>query len=231
VRLAGLQKMTLIDYPGKIACTVFTPGCNLLCPYCHNPELVESGILEEPFIRDEDFFSFLDSRKGLLDGVCVTGGEPAIQDGLVDFLRQIRKAGFPVKLDTNGTCPDVLALLFEEGLVDFVAMDVKTSPEGYASDLGFVGDVEDILSSIGIIKKSAVEHEFRTTVVPGLVGQKELYSIGRMIAPAGRYILQNFRSGKVLSDKLRDRRGYTPEELEKFRNVMSAFAADVRIRG
>jgi pyruvate formate lyase activating enzyme len=223
--------MTLIDYPGKIACTVFTPGCNLLCPYCHNPELVESGILEETFIRDEDFFSFLDSRKGLLDGVCVTGGEPAIQDGLVDFLRQIRKAGFPVKLDTNGTCPDVLALLFEEGLVDFVAMDVKTSPEGYASDLGFVGDVEDILSSIGIIKKSAVEHEFRTTVVPGLVGQKELYSIGRMIAPAGRYILQNFRSGKVLSDKLRDRRGYTPEELEKFRNVMSAFAADVRIRG
>jgi len=230
MRLAGLQKTTLIDYPGKIACTVFTQGCNLRCPYCHNPGLVENGIPEEPFIREEDFFSFLDSRKGLLDGVCVTGGEPAVQDGLADFLLRIKRAGFYVKLDTNGTRPDVLVPLLEEGLVDFVAMDVKSSHEGYARDLGFFGDVEVIVASIGIIKKSSVEHEFRTTVVPGLVGEKELYDIGRMIAPAGCHVLQNFRPGKVLSKKLRDRRGYPPGELEEFRKVMNAFAADVKVR-
>ncbi|HAA47192.1 MAG TPA: anaerobic ribonucleoside-triphosphate reductase activating protein [Synergistaceae bacterium] len=230
MRLAGLQKTTLIDYPGKIACTVFTQGCNLRCPYCHNPGLVENGIPEEPFIREEDFFSFLDSRKGLLDGVCVTGGEPAVQDGLADFLLRIKRAGFYVKLDTNGTRPDVLVPLLEEGLVDFVAMDVKTSREGYARDLGFVVDVEVIVASIGIIKKSSVEHEFRTTVVPGVVGEKELYDIGRMIAPAGCHVLQNFRPGKVLSKKLRKRRGYSPGELEEFLKVMKAFAADVKVR-
>ncbi len=231
--LAGLQKTTLIDFPEKIACTVFTRGCNLRCPYCHNPELVERDTQGDGPLQGDDFLSFLETRRGLLDGVCITGGEPTIQPDLADFAGRIHDLGFLVKLDTNGTRPQVLRRLLGDGLVDFIAMDVKTSPESYGRDLGYREDTGLIAESIGIIKNSGVDHEFRTTVVPGLVGEEELYAIGRMIAedgPAARYALQNFRPGKVLSERMKGRKGYPPQELEKFRKIMESSAKTVVIR-
>lgn len=228
--LAGLEKTTLIDFPGKIACTVFTQGCNLRCPYCHNPELVPEKAPEGSLLPDEEFFSFLEKRRGLLDGVCITGGEPAIQPGLADFVQEIRERGFLVKLDTNGTRPKALSGLLGGKLLDFVAMDVKTSPEGYSCDLGYAGEPEAIAESVGIIRASGVDYEFRTTVVPELVGEGELLAVGRMIAPAERYALQNFRPGKVLSERLRNRKGYPRRELERFRGLMESFAKRVEIR-
>jgi pyruvate formate lyase activating enzyme len=233
VKLAGLQKTTLIDFPGKVACTVFTRGCNLRCPYCHNPELIPCDSDGHDLLAEEDFFSFLQSRRGLLDGVCITGGEPTIQPDLVEFAEKVRDLGFFVKLDTNGTRPQTLKALLEERVLDFVAMDVKTTKENYDRELGFDGDAGVIAESIGIIKESGVEYEFRTTVVPDLVGEAELFAIGEMIArggPAGRYALQNFRSGKVLSAEFQDRKGYPPQELEKFRKIMGSFAKIVEIR-
>jgi pyruvate formate lyase activating enzyme len=233
VILAGLQKTTLIDFPGKVACTVFTRGCNLRCPYCHNPELVSCDSDGDDLPAESDFFPFLESRRGLLDGVCITGGEPVIQPDLVDFAAKIRESGFLVKLDTNGTRPQTLKALLEEGLLDFVAMDVKTSLEGYARDLGYAKKAGRIAESIAIIKESGVEYEFRTTVVPDLVGENELFAIGRMIArggPAWRYVLQNFRPGNVLSERMRDRKGYPPQELDRFRKIMAPFAKTVEIR-
>jgi pyruvate formate lyase activating enzyme len=233
VKLAGLQKTTLIDFPGKVACTVFTRGCNLRCPYCHNPELISGDPNGDDLPTESDFFSFLESRRGLLDGVCITGGEPTIQPDLAGFAARIRGLGFLVKLDTNGTRPQTLKALLEEGLLDFVAMDVKTTKEDYGRELGFDGDAGVIAESIGIVKNSGVGYEFRTTVVPGLVGEEELCEIGRMIAgngPAARYALQNFRSGKVLSGSMKDRKGYPPQELEKFRKIMELFAKTVEIR-
>jgi pyruvate formate lyase activating enzyme len=233
VKLAGLQKTTLIDFPEKVACTVFTQGCNLRCPYCHNPELISCDPKGDDLLAESDFFPFLESRRGLLDGVCITGGEPTIQPDLARFAARIRGLGFLVKLDTNGTRPQTLKALLEEGVLDFVAMDVKTSPEGYARDLEYAGKVGRIVESIDVIKESGVESEFRTTVVPGLVGETELFAIGRMIARGGlaeRYALQNFRSGKVLSERMKDRKGYPPQELEKFREIMESFAKKVEIR-
>jgi pyruvate formate lyase activating enzyme len=233
VKLAGLQKTTLIDFPGKVACTVFTQGCNLRCPYCHNPELVACDAPGDGPLPGEAFFSFLESRRGLLDGVCITGGEPTIQPDLAGFAGKVRDLGFLVKLDTNGTRPQELRRLFGDGLVGFVAMDVKTSPEGYCRDLGYTKDAGMIAESIGIIKESGVEYEFRTTVVPDLVGEMELFAIGPMIAlggPAERYALQNFRPGKVFSAELQDRRGYPPRELGRFQKIMESFAKTVEIR-
>ncbi|MFP4482981.1 MAG: anaerobic ribonucleoside-triphosphate reductase activating protein, partial [Thermovirgaceae bacterium] len=147
MKLAGLQKTTLIDFPEKIACTVFTQGCNLRCPYCHNPELISCDSDGEILPAEGEFFSFLESRRGLLDGVCITGGEPTIQPDLADFAGRIRDLGFLVKLDTNGTQPQALGALLEEGLLDFLAMDVKTSLEGYVRDLGYTEDTGGIAES------------------------------------------------------------------------------------
>ncbi|MGC9372313.1 MAG: anaerobic ribonucleoside-triphosphate reductase activating protein [Thermovirgaceae bacterium] len=233
MKLAGLQKTTLIDFPEKVACTVFTQGCNLRCPYCHNPELISCDSNQDDLLAEGDFFSFLESRRGLLDGVCITGGEPTIQPDLVDFAARIRELGFLVKLDTNGTRPQAFATLLDRGLLDFIAMDVKTSPEGYVRDLGYAGKMGRITESIAIIKESGVEYEFRTTVVPDLVGETELFAIGRMIASgghAGWYALQNFRSGKVLSERMKNRKGYPPQELGRFREIMESFAETVEIR-
>ena len=167
--LMGLQKLTLLDYPGKTACTVFTGGCNMRCPFCHNSALVTGDIANAPHLPESEFFEHLKKRQGILEGVCVTGGEPTLQPDLVDFLGRIKQMGFLVKLDTNGTRPDVIKEAVKRGCVDYVAMDIKNSKELYSQTVGVADfDITPILESVEFLKSGAVEYEFRTTLVKPL---------------------------------------------------------------
>lgn len=191
MKIYGLQKMTLLDFPGRVACTVFLGLCDFRCPYCHNFELVDGTAI--PLMEEEEFFSFLSKRKGLLDGVAVTGGEPTIHADLPEFVRRIRSLGFPVKLDTNGYHPDMLRRLLEEKLIDYAAMDIKNSPEKYASTAGRETlDLSPVLESIALLKDSGTDYEFRTTVVKEFHEQRDFEEIGKMIEGAGKYFLQSF---------------------------------------
>ena len=191
MKISGLQKMTLLDFPGRVACTVFLGLCDFRCPYCHNFELVDGTAV--PLMEEEEFFSFLSKRKGLLDGVAVTGGEPTIHADLPEFVRRIRSLGFPVKLDTNGYHPDMLRRLLEEKLIDYAAMDIKNSPEKYASTAGRETlDLSPVRESIALLMGSGTDYEFRTTVVKEFHEQRDFEEIGKMIEGAGKYFLQSF---------------------------------------
>lgn len=202
--LGGLQKLTLIDYPGKIAATVFTVGCNFRCPFCHNPELViVSAELERGSLSEDDFFEFLKKRKGKLEGVCVTGGEPTIQAGLLVFLRKIKELGFLVKLDSNGTNPAVLEKAFSQKLVDFVAMDIKNCLENYKKTCGANVDLEKISASVELIRNSKIPYEFRTTVVPGIHTVKDFELIGKWLDGIDNFAIQKYRDeGKILNEEV-----------------------------
>ena len=191
MKIYGLQKMTLLDFPGRVACTVFLGGCDFRCPYCHNFEL---AALTAPSVMEEDeFFAFLKGRRGLLDGVAVTGGEPCLRRDLGDFLSRIRDAGFPVKLDTNGAHPDVLRRVLEAGLAQYVAMDIKNSPEKYARTVGLPEmDLAPIRESVKLLLAGDADYEFRTTVVAELHDAEDFERIGRWITGAKRYFLQAF---------------------------------------
>ena len=161
----GFQKMTMLDFPGKVACTAFTAGCNFRCPFCHNASLV-THIDRENFVSEDEFFSFLNKRKGILDGVCITGGEPTLQPDLTEFIKKIKNAGFAVKLDTNGYNPNILGSIVNEKLVDYIAMDIKNSKESYRKTVGIENfNIEPIEKSIEILKNGGVDFEFRTTVI------------------------------------------------------------------
>lgn len=201
---SGLQKLTLLDFPGRVACTVFTGGCNLRCPFCHNAGLVLPG-RERDEIGEEELFAFLRKRQGILDGVAVTGGEPLLHGELSDFLKRVKELGFLIKLDTNGTSPDKLERLVRDGLVDRVAMDVKSSKAGYALCCGVPGlDTAPIEESVRFLLECAedcgVEYEFRTTAVKGLHTRADFAAIGRWIAGAKEYYIQGFRDSGDLID-------------------------------
>lgn len=230
--LGGFQKMTLIDYPGKIAATVFTAGCNFRCPFCHNPELVVIDPGDVPVFREQEkrFFDFLEGRKGLLDGVCITGGEPTVQPDIVPFMRRLRDMGFLVKLDSNGTRPEILREVFREGLADYVAMDIKNGADRYAETVGTAVDMEKIRESIGLIMGSGVGYEFRTTVVPGIHTEDDAEGIAALISGAKRYYLQVFRDGKVLSSgDARFRTGAIPD-VEKMKAAIAPHVGVIGIR-
>jgi pyruvate formate lyase activating enzyme len=229
--LGGLQKLTLIDYPGHIAATVFTVGCNFRCPFCHNPELVFVTRNAQPETRmEEDFFNLLKARKGKLEGVCITGGEPTLQPDIVDFIRKIKNLGFKVKLDTNGARPDILRKLFSEKLLDFVAMDIKSPPENYAKTSNSKVDIERIKLSVDLIRNSAVDYEFRTTVVPGLHSEKDFEKIGKWISGAKKYVLQAFEDkGKILDPCLKKKKG-KKIDLEKIGKNIEKYFGKVEIR-
>jgi pyruvate formate lyase activating enzyme len=213
MQIAGLQKLTLLDFPSRTACTVFTPGCNFRCGYCHNPELVEPKNLE--LIDEGKFFDFLSTRKGLLDGVCVTGGEPTLQPDLLEFLKKIRQRGFLVKLDTNGSNPEVLEKLFRAHLLDYVALDVKASPERYEKLIKTEGVVAKIRAARDLIMQSGVEYEFRTTLVKELVSEKEWGSILNFVCGAEKFFLQNFENKtNCLDPQFRYYHGFLRKELE-----------------
>ena len=174
----GLQKMTLLDFPGHVACTVFLGGCDFRCPFCHNYELVDGN--SSPLLSSEELFSFLRKRKGLLDGVAITGGEPCLRKDLPDLIKEIRKEGFLVKLDTNGNHPDVLSRILSEQIVDYVAMDIKNSPSKYGETIGMKGvDLNPIQESISLLLNSSIEYEFRTTVVNEFHEKNDFVEIGK----------------------------------------------------
>jgi pyruvate formate lyase activating enzyme len=188
----GFQKMTLLDYPGQVACTIFTAACNLRCPFCHNAGLV-TKIENTQRIDESEVLAYLQKRKGILDGVCITGGEPTLQKDLADFIRKIRALGYAVKLDTNGTNPAVLQALLDEGLLDYVAMDIKNTPEKYAATVGIASfDVTPIQQSIDLLLAGRVDYEFRTTVVAEYHTPSDIGQIAALIAGAPRYFLQPF---------------------------------------
>lgn len=195
---AGFQRLTLLDYPGKVACTLFTGGCNFRCPFCHNASLVKGG---GECISEESVLSYLKKRQGILEGVCISGGEPLLHGELPEFIRKVRELGYCVKLDTNGYFPDRLAELIGEGLIDHVAMDVKSSFERYPAVSGVSElDLSRIERSIDILMSGKVSYEFRTTVAGGLHTADDIREAARMIAGAERYYLQNFvDSGDVLA--------------------------------
>lgn len=229
MRIGGLQKVTLLDYPGKVACTVFLPGCNLRCPFCHNPALVLPD-RETDSLSTEELLAFLETRRGKLDGVCVTGGEPTLYEDLPALLRQIRALGFAVKLDTNGCFPDALASLLEEGLLDYVAMDIKNQPEKYPLTVGVsVFDIAPVQESVQLLARSGVDYEFRTTAVREFHTAEDFLAIGRWLEGAPRYFIQNFvDSGNLVGTGCH---GFSPQELQAFAALLQPFFSTVDVRG
>lgn len=208
--IRGLQKTTLLDYPEKLACTVFTGGCNFRCPFCHNASLVLNASKVEEISNDE-FFSYLSKRKGLLDGVCITGGEPLLNDDIVDFIKKIRSYELLIKLDTNGSFPDKLEYLLDNKLVDYVAMDIKNSKEKYSLTAGTSDFPYSIEESIDIIMAKAPDYEFRTTVVRELHTANDVYKIANRIKNAKKYFLQSYvDSGDIITDGFS---AYSAEEM------------------
>jgi len=229
MNIQGLNKITLLDFPGHVACTVFNGGCDYRCPFCHNSPLVldpNGGVRIEP----ETVLAFLDKRKGILDGVAFTGGEPLIQNGLPDFLREVRGRGLAVKLDTNGNHPDRLEKVLAAGLVDYVAMDIKNSPEKYPETVGIPGFKTDkVFRSLDLLKSSGIEFELRTTAVREFHDAASFEGIAHMIEGVQKYFIQNFvDSGAVLSSGLH---GFEGKELEAFADIVRPFVASVSVRG
>ena len=226
----GLQKLTLLDYPGKMACTVFTGGCNFRCPFCHNASLVVGDISAQPHMSEEQFFSFLDKRKGILEGVCVTGGEPTLMPDLVPFLKKIKQAGFCVKLDTNGARPDILKKAVAEGVCDYVAMDIKNSPSEYAKTVGIDGfDISPVLQSVEFLKSGAVDFEFRTTVVKGLHTPESIIQLGEWIGDVPRYFMQSFvDSGDVIESGFVN---FDENEMKNLLKLIKPLVPATKIRG
>lgn len=228
MRILGLQNLTLLDYPGKTACTVFTGGCNLRCPFCHNAPLVVGKMEGE--IAEEEFFAFLEKRKRILDGVAVTGGEPLLHPDAPEFLAKIKSLGYSVKLDTNGTFPDALETVIKEKLVDRIAMDIKNCPEKYGETVGRENfDIAPIERSIALIKESGIDYEFRTTVSATFHTEEDLLALGRWISPAKFYAIQAFKTtGELLGDNIV---GYDENTLRNFVNMLKPYFETVVLRG
>ncbi len=230
--IGGLQRSTLVDYPGKVAATIFTLGCNYHCPFCQNPELVDpEKIKKQPQIKTEAFFNFLESRKGLLDGVCLTGGEPLIQPDILDFIKRIKKQGFLVKLDTNGSQPAKFKKLFQKNILDFVAMDIKSSQENYSKAAGTKVNLKDIQQSIDLIQQSGVDYEFRTTIAPSIINKKEIEKISQWIKGAKKFALQQFRIEKTLDKSWQKIKPYPDEELKEMFKIAQPYFDKVELRG
>lgn len=228
--IKGLVKTTLIDYPGKVACTVFLACCNFRCPYCQNPELV-AGYDRLPTIAREEVFEHLKSRKKWLDGVCISGGEPTLNKELPEFLRKIKSMGFLIKLDTNGTNPEMLKKLLDEKLIDYIAMDIKAPLERYEEVVRVKVDLEKIGKSVEIIKNSAVDYEFRTTVVPGLLNCGDVKKICELLRGSKRYCLQQFRPDITLDALFGKVAPYKPEEMLKCHEVIKNNFEVCEVRG
>ena len=228
--IGGLQKLTLLDFPGTVACTVFTVGCNLRCPFCHNPALVFNPP-EDERISEEELFAFLKKRQGILDGVAITGGEPLLHSDIGEFIAKIKSMGYKVKLDTNGTFPERLEKILSEGNVDYVAMDLKNTFDKYAETVGIDGfDVELVKRSIKVIKDSGVAHEFRTTVVSPLHSASDFEQIAKQVEGSEKYFLQGFvDSGALLNGE--GLSAMPHDELEKALESAKKIIPQAKIRG
>lgn len=230
--LGGLQKHSLIDYPGKSSCVCFVSGCNFHCPYCHNPDLALGRPAHASRLTEEMFFTFLEARTGLLDGVVISGGEPTLHNRLPSFCDQIKGMGYEVKLDTNGSRPWVIRDLVDQGLVDYIAMDLKTSPERYGALMNGDCKVEDILASAEIVMESKTPYEFRTTCAKPFVTPDILPGMARLIREARLYVLQPFHRTRVLSPEYFEGMdpGYSASEMEALRAMAQPFVRECRVR-
>ncbi len=228
MKIHGLQKMTLLDFPGRVACTVFLGGCDFRCPFCHNYELVDGSA--PAIMEDGALFAFLEKRRGLLDGVAITGGEPCLRPDLPEFMRRIRALGYAVKLDTNGTHPALLKAILDEGLADYVAMDIKNSPEKYARTAGLeTFDLAPVRESVGLLMDGAVDYEFRTTVVDELHEAADFEAIGQWIAGAKRYFLQAFTDRD--SVPFGNLHAPSAEKLGEYAAIARRYVPDACLRG
>ena len=228
MKIHGLQKMTLLDFPGRVACTVFLGGCDFRCPYCHNFELVDGSA---PAIMEEDeLFAFLEKRRGLLDGVAITGGEPTLRPDLPALMRRVRGMCYAVKLDTNGGQPDRLAAILDEGLADYVSMDIKNSPGKYARTVGLERvDLEPIRRSVKLLMEGGADYEFRTTVVDELHEAADFEAIGAWIAGARRCFLQAFADRD--SVPFAGLHAPSPEAMRRYADIVRRYVPDTQLRG
>ncbi|MCD8123696.1 MAG: anaerobic ribonucleoside-triphosphate reductase activating protein [Lachnospiraceae bacterium] len=231
MRIGGFQKLTLLDYPGQVACIVFTAGCNFRCPFCHNGELV-TGAEEIALVPEEEVFAYLEKRCGILDGLVLSGGEPLLQPDAEDFIRRVRTRGYLVKLDTNGSFPDRLERLLDEGLLDYVAVDIKAAPAQYGAAIG--REAEEILPrirrSVTLLRESGVPHEFRTTLVKGLHREEEIPEIVSWISGEESYYLQSYKEseGVLAPDGLGS---FSPEELQRMLAAAQEICPGAQLRG
>lgn len=230
LRIAGLEKSSLIDYPGKVSAIIFTYGCNLRCPYCHNPELVTTKLCRDNVIPHKYVFDFLKKRVRKLDAVVITGGEPLIHDTLEKFIRKIRNMGFLIKLDTNGFNPEKLEDLIKKGLIDYIAMDIKYPESKYIKLTNSKKSAKKIKKSIDIIMNSGLDYEFRTTYVKFIHDMQAVKEIGRMIKGAENYYIQNFRPGKTINPKLDSNYSFSEEELKEIKKIIGKYVKNVYIR-
>ena len=229
MKIHGFQSLTLLDYPGKVACTVFLGGCNFRCPFCQNTGLVLAPE-REAVVPMEEVMGVLRKRRGMLDGVCITGGEPTLTSDLREFILRVRELGYLVKLDTNGYRPEVLENLLAEGLLNYVAMDIKSSPENYARVAGLPGlDLQRIRHSVELLMEAGVDYEFRTSVAQGLHTREDIEAIGRWLQGCRRYFLQNYRESEQVMMPVFA--GFSREQLENFRRLLLEYIPQVGIRG
>jgi pyruvate formate lyase activating enzyme len=229
MKIGGLQKVSLIDYPGLICATIFLQECNFKCSYCHNPELVDLRLFQ-PCIKENAVLDFLDTRKGKLDAVVITGGEPTIQDDLAPFIKQIKKMKFAVKLDTNGSQPQVIKTLLDEKLLDFIAMDIKAPLEKYESVVKVPVNSDSIEESIKLILKAKIPHEFRTTIVECQLEEKDIQQIAKLISGAKSYVLQKFVPAKILDKKLLKEKSYPDEKFQEIKKHLENKIHSVMVR-
>ena len=228
MKIHGLQKMTLLDFPGRVACTVFFGGCDMRCPFCHNAELLDGTA--PPVMDEEELLLFLKKRQGLLDGVAITGGEPLLQPDLPEFAAKVRELGYPVKLDTNGTHPDRLARLLRDGLVQYVAMDIKNSPERYAETAGLEKiDLAPVKESVKLLLEGSTDYEFRTTTVAEFHDDESFEKIGPWIAGAKRYYLQRFTDRDTMP--FGGLHAPTEEQMRRWAEIIRPYVPAVELRG
>ncbi|MBC3898722.1 anaerobic ribonucleoside-triphosphate reductase activating protein [Acetobacterium malicum] len=229
MNIGGFQRLSLLDYPDKTCCTIFTVGCNYRCPFCHNASIIQNQFPEKGILQEE-VIDFLKRRKGLLDGVCITGGEPLLQESVGSFIEEIKSLGFLVKLDTNGSLPKKLKQLIETGLVDYVAMDIKNSPDSYGQTIGINNyNLDLIKESVDLLLSNIVPYEFRTTVVRQLHTSKDMLAIAQWLKGAEHYYLQNFvDSGDILESGLS---GFSREEMQDFQELIRPIIPSVELRG
>ncbi|MDY4670328.1 MAG: anaerobic ribonucleoside-triphosphate reductase activating protein [Oliverpabstia sp.] len=229
VKVHGFNKLTLLDYPGRLACTVFLGHCNFRCPFCHNAGLVLNPE-DEPVIPIEEILGTLKKRKGILDGVCITGGEPTVHKKLPEFVQQIKKMDYSVKLDTNGTNPQMVREMVKAGLLDYVAMDIKNSPEKYGETAGIArADLEAIHETVEFLKSGEVDYEFRTTVTRELHKKEDFLKIRKWISGSRRYFLQAYKESEQVIHPVYS--SYSREQLENFRQLLLEEISQVEIRG
>lgn len=228
--IGGFQRFSLIDYPDQICAIVFTQGCNFRCPYCHNPELVETKESALGGLKEKEIFSFLERRKGKLDAVTITGGEPLLQSDLGRFLSAVKGLGYLVKLDTNGSFPSRLEEIIRSKSVDYIAMDIKTSPDKFNQMINRKIEKTKILDSIRLIMDSGLDYEFRTTVVGALFERGDFYKIGGLIKNARLYILQRFVPSKTLDDKFLDMPSCSNEDIGTYIEIMEGFVQRCVVR-